>query len=134
MTDYSKRSLDGPLRDSAIARLLVDGKLPPEAGTSMDDPMDLSAKTRLLGPAHSSHTLNQVIKMEPRESDRFHELSVEMLSINMNNEMEKLKDGFGMERNCSTWKCRYCPYMAPTSTILYSHYQFHQQLLTSQCK
>ena len=32
------------------------------------------------------------------------------------------------------WKCCFCPYTAKDRSTLYSHYQFHQQLLASSCE
>ena len=59
VTEYSRRTLEGSLRESAVARLLVEGKLPPEnvpmspAGDNPEngsnDPVDLSSKGRLQG-------------------------------------------------------------------------------------
>ena len=144
VTDYTKRSLDGPLRESTVARLLVDGKLPPEPGhvMSSDDPVDLSSKSRLLS-SHvtqmSTHAQSPprhpLIKPEPMEN-AVPDASVEVLRRNMSKEMEMLRNDCvtGTDRGEISWKCHYCPYMAPNSTTLYSHYQFHQQLLTSQCK
>lgn len=34
----------------------------------------------------------------------------------------------------SKWRCMICPFSGAAPRILYSHYQFHQQLLTSGCK
>ena len=144
MSDYGKRSfnrspptstipspkLEGSLRDSAVARLLVEGRLPVDL-SSTNDPVDLSAKPRLPSPQFTSLPATQSIKSEP--GDRSNE-SIELLQLGMRKEMALLKNVKGPEGYSSSWKCRYCPYSAPSSTTLYSHYQFHQQLLSSQCK
>lgn len=56
VSEYSRRTLEVSLRDSAVARLLVEGKLPSEpcsqlqlgpSGNIAEDPVDLSSKGRL---------------------------------------------------------------------------------------
>ena len=61
--------------------------------------------------------------------------TADRIRLQMGQEMENLKTRTSTnEVRFGGWKCRYCPYTANTSKKLYSHYQFHQQLLTSQCK
>lgn len=57
---------------------------------------------------------------------------MEHLHQTITNEMSQLMKqqySAGME-----WKCCFCPYTAKDRSKLLSHYQFHQQLLTSSCE
>ena len=68
-------------------------------------------------------------KPDPPETD-----DLEAIKRGMWKEIELLNDSRRNQDPKAVWKCRYCPYNAPSSVVLCSHYQFHLQLLTSQCK
>ena len=59
--------------------------------------------------------------------------SLEMIQNGMRKELDILKN-IKRDDSKSVWKCSYCPYNAPSSVVLGSHYQYHLQILTSQCK
>jgi len=148
VTEYSRRTLEGPLRESAVARLLVEGKLPPDIATTVspssdngNDPVDLSSKGRLQGTL-STLPIGAIGSTPPPPAKSVlspppngvtidgHEPTVDVLQRSLRREMDKLREA--KSEVPGDWKCRYCPYVAPTSKTLYSHYQFHQQLLASQ--
>ncbi|KAK2174034.1 hypothetical protein NP493_834g01002 [Ridgeia piscesae] len=66
------------------------------------------------------------LKVEKHELERVcQELAREMACLT--HAQRKLRGGAIM-------RCRYCPFGASDARTMYSHYKFHEQVLSSQCK
>lgn len=90
-------------------------------------PVDLSLSAKFSG-----ETIQKEICINDVENVSSLTANIAMLSNQIQKEMDKLCEvDSNINSECS-WKCMYCPYIGRSSTLLHSHYQYHQLLLASQ--